>query len=103
MRLRSFQVKKFRNVVDSGEIAVEEQVTCLVGKNEAGKSALLEALYLLNPAYDDTFNVDEQYPRWLAVEDRRKGTSTAYPPLPSGLNLRTTSETRLSRLSAGGS
>ena len=49
MRLRSFQVKKFRNVVDSGEIAVAEQVTCLVGKNEAGKSALLEALYLFKP------------------------------------------------------
>lgn len=49
MRLRSFQVKKFRNIVDSGEVEVEEQVTCLVGKNEAGKSALLEALYLFNP------------------------------------------------------
>ena len=51
MRLRSFQVKKFRNIVDSGEVTVEKQVTCLVGKNEAGKSALLEALYLFNPAY----------------------------------------------------
>ncbi|MCY3920921.1 MAG: AAA family ATPase [Chloroflexi bacterium] len=51
VRLRSFQVKKFRNIVDSGEVTVEKQVTCLVGKNEAGKSALLEALYLFNPAY----------------------------------------------------
>lgn len=87
MRLRSFQVKKFRNIVDSGEISVEEQVTCLVGKNEAGKSALLEALYLFNPAYDDKFNVDEQYPRWLAVEDRRRGDLNDASPISVGLEL----------------
>ena len=81
MHLRSFQVKKFRNVVDSGEIKVDKQVTCLVGKNEAGKSALLEALYLFNPAYDDKFNVDEQYPRWLAVEDRREGDLNEATPI----------------------
>lgn len=66
MRLRSFQIRKFRNVVDSGVIQVEEEVTCLVGKNEAGKSALLEALYLLNPAYNEEFNIEEQYPRWVS-------------------------------------
>ena len=81
MLLKSFQVKKFRNVVDSGEIAVEEQVTCLVGKNEAGKSALLEALYLFNPAYDDEFSVEEQYPRWLAAKDRRKGNLNEVAPV----------------------
>ena len=81
MLLKSFQVKKFRNVVDSGEIAVDDQVTCLVGKNEAGKSALLEALYLFNPAYDDKFRVEEQYPRWLAVEDRRKGNLNEVSPI----------------------
>ena len=80
-------MKKFRNVVDSGEISVEEQVTCLVGKNEAGKSALLEALYLLNPAYDDTFNVEEQYPRWLVVEDRRKGDLNDVSPVAVTLEL----------------
>ena len=87
MRLRSFQVRKFRNVVDSGEIAVEEQVTCLVGKNEAGKSALLEALYLFNPAYDETFNVDDQYPRWLQVEDRRRGGLNDVSPIRVTLEL----------------
>lgn len=81
MLLKSFQVKKFRNVVDSGKIAVDNQVTCLVGKNEAGKSALLEALYLFNPAYDDKFRVEEQYPRWLAVEDRRKGNLDEVSPI----------------------
>lgn len=81
MRLKSFQVKKFRNVVDSGEVIVEEKVTCLVGKNEAGKSALLEALYLFNPAYDDRFKVDDQYPRWLTAKDRREGDLESTTPI----------------------
>ena len=87
MRLRSFQVEKFRNVVDSGVVLVEEEVTCLVGKNEAGKSALLEALYLLNPAYNEEFNVEEQYPRWLAVQDRREGDLSDKTPISAALEL----------------
>jgi predicted ATPase len=73
VHLVEFQVRKFRSIVDSGVVAVDQAVTCLVGKNEAGKSALLEALYLLNPVYGDSFDVDDQYPRWLTSQDRRKG------------------------------
>lgn len=72
MKLHSFRVTKFRNVVDSGPIIVDPSVTCLVGKNEAGKSAMTEALYLFNPAYpSDQLDVHDQYPRWLAASDRR--------------------------------
>lgn len=81
MKLVSFQVTKFRNIVDSGEIELADPVTCLVGKNEAGKSALLEALYLANPAYDDSFVVEEQYPRWLVVQDRRAGEPGEHAPI----------------------
>ena len=49
MKLTAFRVAKFRNIVDSERIQVDPSVTCLVGKNEAGKSALIEALYLFNP------------------------------------------------------
>ena len=87
MRLKSFQVEKFRNVVDSGEVAVEKQVTCLVGKNEAGKSALLEALHLFNPAYGEGFSVDDQYPRWLAARDRRAGDLSEAVPIAVRLEL----------------
>ena len=73
MRIIEFQVRNFRNIVDSSPIGVEPDVTCLVGKNESGKSALLEALYLLNPSYHEDFNVNEQYPRWLLTQDRRSG------------------------------
>ena len=46
MRLKTIRVTNFRSVDDSGEFNVDP-VTCLVGKNEAGKSAiLLEAIGL---------------------------------------------------------
>jgi energy-coupling factor transporter ATP-binding protein EcfA2 len=48
MKLINAHVTNFRSVEDSGEFSVE-QVTCLVGKNEAGKSAVLLALGALHP------------------------------------------------------
>lgn len=64
MKLKSFQVEHFRSVKDSGLIDAED-VTCLVGKNESGKTALLEALYRLNPINpeDGTFSPTDDYPR----------------------------------------
>ncbi|MGQ4583327.1 AAA family ATPase [Lysobacter sp. F60174L2] len=81
MILQSFRVRKFRNVVDSGDIKVDDAVTCLVGKNEAGKSGLLEALYLLNPAYEQTFKLEDQYPRWLLTKDRKAGDIQETQPI----------------------
>lgn len=64
MNLASFRVRLFRNVIDSGTIKVLDN-TCLVGKNEAGKSAILEALHRLNPAKPIPLNLLDEYPRWL--------------------------------------
>ena len=41
MILKSIRIRKFKNVQDSGEVRIEDGVTCLVGKNESGKSAVL--------------------------------------------------------------
>ena len=49
MRLLRFKVSNFRSVKDSGWINCDD-VTTLVGINEAGKSNLLLALWKLNPA-----------------------------------------------------
>ena len=73
MKLRAFAVTNFRNVVASGEIGVEDDVTCLVGKNESGKTALLQALYRVKPAYAASFNISEDYPRQHLVAHRRQG------------------------------
>jgi len=64
MRLKSFQVTNFRSIRDSGLIEVDD-ITCLVGKNESGKTALLHALYRLNPINpeDGEFNPIDDYPR----------------------------------------
>ena len=69
MRLTRVRIREFKSVLDSGEFEVED-VTCLVGKNEAGKTAILHALYRLNPIIekDARFDVTEDFPR-LDVED----------------------------------
>ncbi|WP_338822090.1 AAA family ATPase [Bradyrhizobium septentrionale] len=71
MQLKWFQVCDFQSIRDSGCVAVSD-ITCLVGKNEAGKSALLKALYKLNPvvAAEGNFDVTNDYPR-MDVEDYR--------------------------------
>jgi predicted ATP-dependent endonuclease of OLD family len=64
MKLVSVHVTNFRSVEDSGKFSVE-QVTCLVGKNEAGKSAILLALAALNPhpSTPAIFDKERDYPR----------------------------------------
>ncbi|MDE1765719.1 MAG: AAA family ATPase [Thaumarchaeota archaeon] len=47
MRLRKFRVKAYRCIHDSGEIKVED-LAAFVGRNESGKTTILEALTLLN-------------------------------------------------------
>jgi len=87
MRLASFHVNMFRNVLDSTEVQVEEDVTCLVGKNESGKTAMLEALYRLNPVYSERFKVQENYPRWRLVQDRRKKAIDEARPITATFDL----------------
>ncbi len=47
MRLRKFRVRAFRCIHDSGEISVGD-LAAFVGRNESGKTTILEALTLLN-------------------------------------------------------
>lgn len=64
MFLQGVRIRDYRSVEDSGAVPVETDVTCLVGKNESGKTAFLQALHLLNPlnpikgkkTYDDVMD-----------------------------------------------
>ena len=51
MKLNRFRVTKFRSILDSGWIDCDN-VTSLVGINEAGKSNVILALWKLNPVFD---------------------------------------------------
>ncbi|MDT5016175.1 MAG: hypothetical protein QOD39_2335 [Mycobacterium sp.] len=84
----SARVRMFRNVVDSGEIVFEPDVTCLVGKNESGKTSVLQALYRLNPApVPSIFDEFDDYPRWRYVEDRRDGLISQTQPIACSFEL----------------
>ena len=69
MKLSKVHVTNFQSIRDSNEFDID-QVTCLVGKNEAGKTALLKALYKLNPIAANAANFDptDDYPRSLLSE-----------------------------------
>ncbi len=69
MKLSKVHITEFQSIRDSTEFDIGD-VTCLVGKNEAGKTALLKALYRLNPVSESegAFDVTEDYPR-RAVSD----------------------------------
>jgi predicted ATP-dependent endonuclease of OLD family len=69
MKIISAHVTNYRSVLDSGEFRLDG-TTCLVGKNESGKTTILQALERLNPV-DPTktrFNRDLEYPRGLLSE-----------------------------------
>jgi hypothetical protein len=69
MKLLSVRIREFKSIWDTGAFDIAH-VTCLVGKNEAGKTAVLQALYRLNPIVegDEKFDPTDDYPR-SAVED----------------------------------
>lgn len=74
MKLKTVRIRMFRNILDSTDVKIEDKVTCLVGKNESGKTAFLQALWRLNPArLDPKFSVPDQYPAWLEKRHRLDG------------------------------
>jgi predicted ATP-dependent endonuclease of OLD family len=79
MRLTKVHVTNFRSVENSIEFDVG-QVLCLVGKNEAGKTAILQALAGLNPhpLTPISYDLERDYPRrWLTDYKVRHGESPA--------------------------
>src|SRR5437868_870613 len=81
MKLKSFQTTNYQSILDSGPVETDE-ITCLVGKNEAGKSALLKALYTLNPIRDEDANYDviDDYPRVDVIDYQTQVEKGEIPP-----------------------
>ena len=67
-----FQVLNYRNVDDSGWIPLE-RITAFVGRNEAGKTAVLKALHKFNPAISEPYNAQREFPRDRFTAEYRDG------------------------------
>lgn len=66
MRLRAARVQNYRSVRDTGLFDVERDKTILVGPNEAGKTAVLQALQRIKaPDGVKGFDALRDYPRAL--------------------------------------
>lgn len=76
MILKSARVQDYKCIEDSDTFTVSD-ITCLVGKNESGKTALLHALYKLSPVFHQDGKYDElnEYPRRKLADYRKKGQS----------------------------
>ncbi len=74
MRLMQVRVQNYRCVRDTGWFDVEQGKTILVGPNEAGKTAVLEALQRINPPDGvKGFDALRDYPRKLYNADIQSG------------------------------
>jgi energy-coupling factor transporter ATP-binding protein EcfA2 len=74
MELQELRVQNYRCIDDSGWVPVDD-LTCLIGKNESGKTAFMQALEKLNPSYPaGGYTPYEDYPRekWPAYNDRHE-------------------------------
>ena len=73
MILKTVQIKNFKSINDSTEFTVDERVTCLVGKNESGKTAILRSIAKLNSTDASAANFDIlEYPRRYMIEYQQR-------------------------------
>lgn len=64
MKIIKARVQNYRSIIDSEEFNIDNDKTILVGPNEAGKTALLQAIQHLNPPKENKpLNPLRDYPR----------------------------------------
>ena len=82
MKLLQVRIDHFKNILDSQPIVIQPDVTCIVGKNESGKTAVLQALHRFNPAQPNVkFNAQRQYPAWLEKQHRKQKDLDKHAPV----------------------
>ena len=89
MKLVRAHVTRYRSVEDSDEFAVGPGVTCLVGKNESGKTNVLQALARVNPVGPQPAGFDEDldYPAKLNRERRQAPAGDIIPVVTATFRL----------------
>jgi hypothetical protein len=63
MKLISFRIREYRNIRDSLDIILDDDLTCIVGKNQSGKTNILRALHRLNPRGNESYSHSTDWPR----------------------------------------
>jgi energy-coupling factor transporter ATP-binding protein EcfA2 len=73
MRLNRAEVQNYKLINATGAFSISD-MTCLVGKNESGKTAILQALHRIKPDDTDraTFDVETEYPRQHLFDYKRR-------------------------------
>lgn len=74
MQLEELRVQNYKSIDDSGWVGIDD-ISCLIGKNESGKTAFVEAVEKLNPSFGDgNYTPFEQYPRkdWTEYKIRHQ-------------------------------
>ncbi|MFD3719801.1 AAA family ATPase [Streptomyces sp. NPDC058674] len=88
MLLHAVEIDTFRNFTNKQTMMVDAGVTCLIGKNESGKTTILKALHRLNPANEsDGFNLTTDYPRRHLARDRRSRNLDEVAPVTATFSL----------------
>ena len=88
MILNTVQVKNFRCINDSTVFSVDDKVTCLVGKNESGKTAILQAISRLNSENHRAADFDLlNYPRRHMLEYQQRAETEPADALSTSWKL----------------
>lgn len=78
LKLIKAQVWKYKSIEDSTPVELSPQVTVLVGKNESGKTAFLEALHKAMPLESVKYDYIADYPRKDLVRYRPQHEARNY-------------------------
>lgn len=82
LKLIEAKIRRYRSIEELDRFTVEPDVTCLVGKNESGKTATLQALYKSNAVDGETFDEGIDYPshktRELKGDDKIEVSQLTY-------------------------
>lgn len=72
------RVENYRNIQDSGWVPFD-RVTNLVGRNESGKTAFLQALHKFNAASGEKYDPQRDFPRDRYTRDFREEAASKWP------------------------
>lgn len=82
MKLTAARIRRYRSIEELDEFRIEPDVTCLVGKNESGKTATLQALFksrsIGGASFDDSLDFPSHRTRELVGGKRVEATTLTY-------------------------